>query len=161
MMAPEECAVALDHGWEMSGAYSLEIYATAATHLRRLATIERRLANNWWYRYGHQQRRRAQDAEDLAFVLGRENHKLRTQLTLAGSPYIDIMPEWSTKHDAARWAYLCKRFADDRTKTKLQLRRVRAALDEAKAVLEDLASQPNRTELAAIALGRIKELEGS
>lgn len=42
-MTPEECAVVLDRGWEMSGAYSLEVHATAATHLRRLAKLERLL----------------------------------------------------------------------------------------------------------------------
>jgi hypothetical protein len=36
--------------------------------------------------------------------------------------YIEKMPEWATSKDAAAWAYLCRRFAEDRREWKQKAR---------------------------------------
>lgn len=66
-----------------------------------------------------------------------------TRLRMERDPYIDVMPEWATSRGGPEWAYLAKRFAEDRREWKQRARRAEAELEELRLAQERQEDGPS------------------
>jgi hypothetical protein len=55
--------------------------------------------------------------------------------------YIEVIPQWVFARDGNQWAFLCRRFADDRQEWKQRCRRQEAELAGLRAELAHVREQ--------------------